>query len=59
MSSFTSCKKVELHLHLEGAASPPFVRDICKSSGAQIPEFSIKLETIIGRILTNSSRSMK
>ena len=38
MSSFTSCKKVELHLHLEGAASPHFVRDICKSSGAQIPD---------------------
>ena len=38
MSSFTSCKKVELHLHLEGAASPHFVRDICKSSGIQIPE---------------------
>ena len=38
MSSFTSCKKVELHLHLEGAASPHFVRDICKSSGTQIPE---------------------
>ena len=38
MSSFTSCKKVELHLHLEGAASPHFVRDICKSSGTQIPD---------------------
>ena len=38
MNSFTSCKKVELHLHLEGAASPHFVRDICKSSGTQIPE---------------------
>ena len=38
MSSFTLCKKVELHLHLEGAASPHFVRDICKSSGTQIPE---------------------
>ena len=38
MSSFTSCKKVELHLHLEGAAAPHFVRDICKSSGIQIPE---------------------
>ena len=38
MSSFTSCKKVELHLHLEGAASPHFVRDICKSSGTQLPE---------------------
>ncbi len=37
MSSFTLCKKVELHLHLEGAASPLFVRDICKSSGTQIP----------------------
>ena len=38
MSSFTSCKKVELHLHLEGAASPHFVRDVCKSSGTQIPD---------------------
>ena len=38
MNSFISCKKVELHLHLEGAASPHFVRDICKSSGTQIPE---------------------
>ena len=38
MSSFTSCKKVELHLHLEGAASPLFVRDICKINGTQIPE---------------------
>ena len=38
MSSFTSCKKVELHLHLEGAASPQFVRDICKSNFIQIPE---------------------
>ena len=38
MSSFTSCKKVELHLHLEGAASPQFVREICKSSGTQIPD---------------------
>ena len=38
MSSYTSFKKIELHLHLEGAASPHFVRDICKSSGTQIPE---------------------
>ena len=38
MSSFTSCKKVELHLHLEGAASPQFVRDICKSNCIPIPE---------------------
>ena len=38
MSSFTSCKKVELHLHLEGAASPHFVREICHSIGMQIPE---------------------
>ena len=38
MNPFKLCKKVELHLHLEGAASPHFVRDICKSSGTQIPE---------------------
>ncbi len=37
MSSFTLCKKVELHIHLEGAASPEFVREICYSSGIQIP----------------------
>ena len=38
MSSFALCKKVELHIHLEGAASPEFVREICYSSGMQIPE---------------------
>ena len=38
MSSLKSCKKVELHLHLEGAASPQLVRDICKSNFTQIPE---------------------
>ena len=38
MSSFTSCKKVELHIHLEGAASPSFVKEICRSSGKQVPE---------------------
>ena len=38
MSSLKSCKKVELHLHLEGAASPRFVRDICKSNYTQTPE---------------------
>ena len=38
MSSFAQCKKVELHIHLEGAASPEFVREICYSSGMQIPD---------------------
>ena len=38
MSAFALCKKVELHIHLEGAASPEFVREICYSSGIQIPE---------------------
>ena len=38
MSAFAQCKKVELHIHLEGAASPEFVREICYSSGIQIPE---------------------
>ena len=38
MNSFELCKKVELHIHLEGAASPTFVRQICQSSGKQIPE---------------------
>ena len=38
MSSFALCKKVELHIHLEGAASPEFVREICYSSGMQIPD---------------------
>ena len=38
MNSFELCKKVELHIHLEGAASPSFVREICQSSGKQIPE---------------------
>ena len=38
MSSFALCKKVELHIHLEGAASPEFVRETCYSSGMQIPE---------------------
>ena len=38
MSSFALFKKVELHIHLEGAASPEFVREICHSSGMQIPE---------------------
>ena len=38
MSSFALCKKVELHIHLEGAASPEFVRETCCSSGMEIPE---------------------
>ena len=38
MNSFELCKKVELHIHLEGAASPSFVREICQSSGTYIPE---------------------
>ena len=38
MKSFELCEKVELHLHLEGAASPSFVKEICQSSGKQIPE---------------------
>ena len=38
MNSFELCKKVELHIHLEGAASPLFVREICQSSGKEIPE---------------------
>ena len=38
MSAFALCKKVELHIHLEGAASPEFVREICYSSGIQIPD---------------------
>ena len=38
MSSFALCKKVELHIHLEGAASPEFVRETCCSSGIEIPE---------------------
>ena len=38
MNSFELCKKVELHIHLEGAASPAFVREICQSSSKQIPE---------------------
>ena len=38
MSSFALCKKVELHIHLEGAASPEFVREICCSSSMEIPE---------------------
>ena len=38
MNSFALCKKVELHIHLEGAASPAFVREICQSNSKQIPE---------------------
>ncbi len=38
MSSFALCKKVELHIHLEGAASPEFVREICYGSSIEIPE---------------------
>ena len=38
MSSFALCKKVELHIHLEGAASPEFVRETCYNSGMEIPE---------------------
>ena len=38
MSLFARCKKVELHIHLEGAASPEFVREICYSSGMHIPD---------------------
>mgnify|MGYP001239362284 CR=1 FL=1 len=38
MNSFGLCKKVELHIHLEGAASPSFVREICQSSNKRIPE---------------------
>ena len=38
MSSFELCKKVELHIHLEGAASPEFVRETCYNSGMEIPE---------------------
>ena len=38
MNSFELCNKVELHIHLEGAASPSFVKEICQSSGKQIPE---------------------
>ena len=38
MSSFALCKKVELHIHLEGAASPEFVRETCYSSGMEVPE---------------------
>ena len=38
MSAFALCKKVELHIHLEGAASPEFVRETCCSSGMEIPE---------------------
>ena len=38
MSSFALCKKVELHIHLEAAASPEFVRETCCSSGMEIPE---------------------
>ncbi|MDC3068135.1 adenosine deaminase [Paracoccaceae bacterium] len=38
MHSFELCKKVELHIHLEGAASPSFVREICQRYGRKIPE---------------------
>ena len=38
MNSFGLCKKVELHIHLEGAASPAFVREICQKSSKQIPQ---------------------
>jgi len=38
MHSISSCKKVELHIHLEGAASPLFVRETCNSNGRHIPE---------------------
>ena len=38
MNSFELCEKVELHIHLEGAASPAFVREICQSSSKKIPE---------------------
>ena len=38
MNSFELYKKVELHIHLEGAASPMFVREICQSGGKKIPE---------------------
>ena len=38
MKSFELCKKVELHIHLEGATSPSFVREICQSTGRKVPE---------------------
>jgi adenosine deaminase len=42
MDALTSCKKVELHIHLEGAASPLFVRDTCQSTGKEIPKIFTK-----------------
>ena len=37
MNKFTALKKVELHLHLEGAAEPDFVREICKDKKKSLP----------------------
>ena len=45
MSSFALCKKVELHIHLEGAASPEFVRETCYNRGMEIPEIFDKSGT--------------
>ena len=59
MSSFAQCKKVELHIHLEGAASPEFVRETCCSSGMEIQKSLIKVGTTNGRILINFLLHMK
>tara|TARA_B100001250_G_scaffold411412_1_gene440010 strand:- start:407 stop:1390 length:984 start_codon:yes stop_codon:yes gene_type:complete len=38
MNDFSSLKKVELHLHLEGAAEPDFVREICVENDKERPD---------------------
>ncbi len=42
MNSFGLCKKVKLHIYLEGAVSPEFVRQICQIGSIRITDGSDK-----------------
>ena len=59
MNDFSSLKKVELHLHLEGAAEPDFVREICVENDKEIPDILIRQEIINGAHLKNFLKFMR
>lgn len=57
--SVAECQKIELHLHLEGAAPPHFIRRLADEKISTFKVCLIQLEIIFSKILNNSFGSMK